>query len=342
MIQNEDIKTEAQLIADGGVKAQLPNDTKVYVTANSFNERLDEAVTNGDIVNKNQYSAKGKILVGTGTNTYTSLSVGTNTHVLTADSAEASGVKWAATTGATAILAKSASYTIVDADIPGYDLILEVTTSSTDRTITLPTLADNQAKRILIRKSDSGTGKVIIDGEGAETINNATTYTLLIHHDEITIVGAVSTWAIECERVTPVSIRYTTNAGQTVNDTAVLIHEDLDYATHSGLYNTGTGVFTVPRAGIYEVSVAARLTSASNTINQAWLVIAQRNNAGTRVAICSTVTTATSYQLCGLGAVTNTYNATDTIRLLVSENLTTSATLEADGSVNYIQINEIR
>ena len=40
--------------------------------------------------------AKGTIMVGDGTTDPTLLSVGTNTHVLTADSAESSGVKWAA------------------------------------------------------------------------------------------------------------------------------------------------------------------------------------------------------------------------------------------------------
>ena len=45
------------------------------------------------------YTAKGKILVGTGASTWTGLTVGTNAYVLTADSAEASGVKWAAASG---------------------------------------------------------------------------------------------------------------------------------------------------------------------------------------------------------------------------------------------------
>jgi len=40
-------------------------------------------------------TAKGSILVGDGTTDPVALAVGTNTHVLTADSAEASGTKWA-------------------------------------------------------------------------------------------------------------------------------------------------------------------------------------------------------------------------------------------------------
>lgn len=40
------------------------------------------------------FTAKGKILVGTAASTFTALSVGSNNQVLTADSAQASGVKW--------------------------------------------------------------------------------------------------------------------------------------------------------------------------------------------------------------------------------------------------------
>jgi hypothetical protein len=41
------------------------------------------------------FTAKGNLLVGTGTSTYTAQAVGANGTVLTADSAEADGVKWA-------------------------------------------------------------------------------------------------------------------------------------------------------------------------------------------------------------------------------------------------------
>ena len=50
-------------------------------------------------VMESDVDAKGDIFVATADNTVTRLAVGTNGHVLTADSAEASGVKWAAASG---------------------------------------------------------------------------------------------------------------------------------------------------------------------------------------------------------------------------------------------------
>ena len=46
-----------------------------------------------------EFDAKGDLVVGTGADTFDKLSVGTNGYVLTADSAETTGMKWAAVAG---------------------------------------------------------------------------------------------------------------------------------------------------------------------------------------------------------------------------------------------------
>ncbi len=48
-IQKQDIKTEAELIAGGSTKVNLPNDTQIYVTANSINKTLDQAIIDHNI-----------------------------------------------------------------------------------------------------------------------------------------------------------------------------------------------------------------------------------------------------------------------------------------------------
>ena len=72
--------------------------------------KLDNIEPNADVtdatnvaaagaVMKTDVNAKGDIFVATANNTLTRLAVGSNNHVLTADSSEASGIKWAAASG---------------------------------------------------------------------------------------------------------------------------------------------------------------------------------------------------------------------------------------------------
>lgn len=55
-------------------------------------------------IKDSEFGAKGRILVGTGSGTFDDLPAGTNGHILTLDSGEATGVKWAANAGAADIL----------------------------------------------------------------------------------------------------------------------------------------------------------------------------------------------------------------------------------------------
>lgn len=85
----------------------------------------------------------------------------------------------------------SANYTILDTD--GYRYIL-VTTGSSDRTVTLPTVADNEDRVITIVKIDSGAGQVIVDGEGAETIDGEANYTISDQYGSVTVKSNGSAW----------------------------------------------------------------------------------------------------------------------------------------------------
>jgi len=92
-----------------------------------------------------------------------------------------------------AIVAKSANYTILDDD--GVYTI-EVTTAASDITITLPTASANSGRVLNIVKVDSGVGKVIIDGEGAETISGAATQEILNQWDARTLQCNGTSWTM--------------------------------------------------------------------------------------------------------------------------------------------------
>jgi hypothetical protein len=62
----------------------------------------------------------------------------------------------------------SGAYTITDTD--NYEKLL-VTTGASDRTIDLPTAADNKYRIITIMKVDSGAGKMTVDGEAGENLH---------------------------------------------------------------------------------------------------------------------------------------------------------------------------
>lgn len=95
-IQNEDVKSEAELIALGADKTKLPHDTKIYVTALGINKTLDQAITDGDISgDSSPLTTKGDLYTRNAT-VDDRLPVGANGTILMADSAEPTGLKYIA------------------------------------------------------------------------------------------------------------------------------------------------------------------------------------------------------------------------------------------------------
>ena len=87
-----------------------PDDTDLVKDGASAIRSLGTAIdstvfTNaGNAIQKSTIDAKGDLLVGTADNTVGRLAVGTNNYVLTADSNETSGLKWAAAAGGGKVL----------------------------------------------------------------------------------------------------------------------------------------------------------------------------------------------------------------------------------------------
>jgi hypothetical protein len=118
-------------------------------------EGATATVEGHDILTKKLADAKGDLLVGTADNAISRVAVGTNGHVLTADSAETSGVKWAAPA---AVGVFDTQITFEGATADDYETTLTVVDPTADRTITLP----NATGTVVLRDStDTLTNKSI-------------------------------------------------------------------------------------------------------------------------------------------------------------------------------------
>lgn len=88
---------------------------------------------------------------------------------------------------------KSSDYVITDNDNLS---TIYVDDTSSDRTVTLPTVADNSGRIITIKNTSSDQGKVTVDGEGAETIDGQTTIILDAKYSYVKVQSDGSEWHI--------------------------------------------------------------------------------------------------------------------------------------------------
>jgi hypothetical protein len=112
-------------------------------------EGATATVNTHDVITKEIFDAKGDLIVGTGSNTGTRVALGTNGYVLTADSSETNGVKWAA---APAVGSFETSIVFEGTTANDFETTLQVTDPTADRTITFPDVSGT-----VITTGDSGT-----------------------------------------------------------------------------------------------------------------------------------------------------------------------------------------
>jgi hypothetical protein len=90
-------------------------------------------------------------------------------------------------------VSKSGDYIITDSDYVG---VVGMTTGATDRTVTLPTAADNADREITLVKVDSAAGKAILDGEGSETINGTLIWEVTEQWGRVKVKSDGSNWIV--------------------------------------------------------------------------------------------------------------------------------------------------
>ena len=135
--------------------------------------------TTPGVVQKDIVDAKGDLIVATSADAVSRLAVGTNTYVLTADSGEATGVKWAAApadatkmplaggtfTGAVTYQGASPILLTGATTGNGYETTITVTDPTADRTLTLPNATGTVALTSDIPTSVNGTSDNIISNQ---------------------------------------------------------------------------------------------------------------------------------------------------------------------------------
>lgn len=100
-------------------------------------------------------------------------------------------MKWAQANNI--LLSKNVDYTVTDGD---NGAVILVDASGANRTITLPAATGRSGFKIIVKKADSSTNTVIIDGNASETLDGATTKVLRIQYQTVALVCDGTGWQI--------------------------------------------------------------------------------------------------------------------------------------------------
>ncbi len=161
------------------------------------------------------------------------------------------------------------AYTASNADYTSPDSarneIIDVITGGSDRTITLPAIANSDGAVITIRKIDSGAGDVVIDGVGSEEIGytGATNFTLNGQDQWVTLQAGVSKWAVIASN------------GQELKTTDSVDRTETG-PTASTWYNTGTisltltpGIWDLGYYVVFEINDSGDIIGGQVTLSTA-------------------------------------------------------------------------
>ena len=125
-------------------------------------------------------------------------------------------------------LAKTADYTVVVADL-GRTILVDATSGNV--TISLPAAATaGNGFPVIIKKINSSVNTVTVDGNGAETIDGATTVVLRARYESVAIVCDATSWSVVGQP--PISGLWT----PTVQDSSFSDAKGQTYVEQNGVY----------------------------------------------------------------------------------------------------------
>jgi len=231
-----------------------------------------------------------------------------------------------------------ASYTILDRD--GYETFNYGTTLTGDRTLTLPTLADNYGRRIRVKRSVGGSNTLTLDGEGSETIDGVSSIDLNTDGDYIVIEAGSSEWLIVDFGILVFS-HFQTNDGDSYSTGNIMDWEDLVTDTHSAVTVGASWKFTAPVDGLYAVTALAHDNTASKTGGLFYgLDIYKNGSMYARLSIHEMQATAAIYLMVG-GSIQIKLSATDYIDFRYNISGGDSFTCITQANTNNVTISRI-
>ena len=187
---------EDNMVSDSDTAVPTQQSTKAYA---------DTKVANVTLTNK------GDILAATAPSTLARLGVGVNGQVLTADSTQSTGLKWAGLGLAT----KTTTYPMTTADN-----FIFGDTSSAAFTLTLPTAVGNTGKVFEIKYSDSGFANALtVDGNGSETVGGSANQKLHTLGETLKVISNGTNFDIISRTIPSVWVAYTPAATWSTNTT---------------------------------------------------------------------------------------------------------------------------
>ncbi|MCB0428687.1 MAG: hypothetical protein H6585_08360 [Flavobacteriales bacterium] len=210
-------------------------------------------------------------------------------------------------------------------------------------TVTLPAAASNTGRIYYIKKTDGTPNTITIDGNGAETIDGATTLVLYVQYDAVRIYCNGSNWYILEDQIHPHMCKLRRSTAQTINNSTytniAFNTEDYDVGNIGDI--TTDNRVEIQRDGLYQIT-ATWITTAVMDDNEEVTGYIQIN--GTRYTRGLETSGGTNFILGSTSSVTLELSAGDYIDFEVWQNegssITTSTT--NDQSNPCIQVREIR